>query len=107
MQSPMPADRTEPSMLPPLQGEGQVGGGVNTNGTPGALREFSKAFVRDRIALAGLATLAVILLAAIFAPVISPQNPYDLAQLDIMDAKLAPGGKSMAGMTFWLGTDDQ
>ena len=24
-----------------------------------------------------------------------------------MDAKLAPGGKSMTGMTFWLGTDDQ
>ena len=69
--------------------------------------EFAAEFARDRIALGALAALALILLAAVFAPVISPQNPYDLAQLDILDSKLAPGGKSMAGMTFWLGTDDQ
>src|SRR6185503_3725936 len=72
-----------------------------------SLREFSTAFVRDRVAVGALAVLVLILLAALLAPLISPQNPYDLAQLDIMDAKLAPGGKSMTGMTFWLGTDDQ
>ncbi len=71
------------------------------------LKDFSGAFARDRIAVAALGALVVILLAAVFAPLVSPQNPYDLAQLDIMDAKLAPGGKSMSGMTFWLGTDDQ
>jgi len=43
----------------------------------------------------------------VFAPVISPQNPYDLAQIDVMDSKLAPGEKSADGHTFWLGTDDQ
>ena len=72
-----------------------------------AFGEFTESFVRDRIAVAALAVLVLILFAAIGAPLISPQNPYDLAQLDIMDAKLAPGGKSMDGMTFWLGTDDQ
>ena len=71
------------------------------------VRDFGRAFARDRIAVAALGALALILLAAVFAPLISPQNPYDLAQLDIMDAKLAPGGKSTEGMTFWLGTDDQ
>src|SRR5262249_6087813 len=71
------------------------------------VRDFGRAFARARIAVAALGALALILLAAIFSPLISPQNPYDLAQLDIMDAKLAPGGKSMTGMTFWLGTDDQ
>ena len=46
-------------------------------------------------------------LAAIFAPLISPQNPYDLAQLDMMDGRLPPGSASGAGNTYWLGTDDQ
>jgi peptide/nickel transport system permease protein len=71
------------------------------------LREFAAAFVRDWIAVGALAVLALIVLAAASASLIAPQNPYDLAQLDIMDAKLPPGAKSMAGMTFWLGTDDQ
>jgi peptide/nickel transport system permease protein len=51
--------------------------------------------------------LVILLLIAIFAPWIAPQNPYDLAQLDIMDGRLPPGSKSMNGMVFWLGTDEQ
>jgi peptide/nickel transport system permease protein len=71
------------------------------------LREFAAGYARSRIAVAALIVLLLILAAAIFAPLISPQNPYDLAQLDIMDSKLAPGSKSGAGWTFLLGTDDQ
>lgn len=62
---------------------------------------------RDRIALIAIWCLAALLFAAAAAPWIAPQNPYDLAQLDILDAKLAPGVQSSAGMTYWLGTDDQ
>ena len=68
-----------------------------------AWREFSE----NRLALFGLVVFVLIVLAAIVAPLISPQNPYDLAQLDIMDGRQPPGTKSMDGMTFWLGTDDQ
>jgi peptide/nickel transport system permease protein len=64
-------------------------------------------FYRDKIAVGGLFFLVLILLAAIFAPLIAPQNPYDLAQLDILDSKLAPGAKGGAGYVFWLGTDEQ
>ena len=64
-------------------------------------------FARSRTAVAGAAVLALILLAALFAPLVSPQNPYDLAQLDIMDAKLEPGAKGLGGNVFLLGTDDQ
>ena len=64
-------------------------------------------FARSRLALGGLALLALILLAALFAPLISPQNPYDLAQLDVQDSRLPPGSRSGDGMTFWLGSDDQ
>ncbi|MEH2922012.1 ABC transporter permease [Samsonia erythrinae] len=65
------------------------------------------ALIHDRLARFGLMTLAVFVLLALFAPLLSPQDPYDLMQLDIMDGRLAPGAESMAGMTYWLGTDDQ
>jgi peptide/nickel transport system permease protein len=64
-------------------------------------------FAASKLALLGLAMLTVVLAIALFAPVVSPQNPYDLAQIDVMDSKLGPGEKSMAGKTYWLGTDDQ
>ena len=70
-------------------------------------REFASGFARDRIALGALWVLCALLIATLIAPWISPQNPYDLAQLDILDAKLAPGAKAAAGYTYWLGTDDQ
>ena len=70
-------------------------------------RQFSAGFARDRLAVGALVLLAVILLAAIFAPWVTPQNPYNLAQLDIMDSKLAPGMKATAGFTFWMGSDEQ
>ncbi len=69
--------------------------------------ELFASFVRSRIALAALVLLCAIVLAAVFSPVISPQNPYNLAELDIMDSKLPPGTKSADGRTFVLGTDEQ
>ena len=70
-------------------------------------RELARSFARDRVALAALIALGIVILAAIFASFISPQNPYNLAELDILDAKLAPGATSTEGKTFWLGTDEQ
>jgi peptide/nickel transport system permease protein len=64
-------------------------------------------FARDKVAVAAVFVLCLILSLAVFAPLVSPQNPYDLAQLDILDSKLAPGAKAGAGFTFWLGSDDQ
>jgi peptide/nickel transport system permease protein len=64
-------------------------------------------FFQSPLAIAGLIILAIYILAAIFAPWIAPQNPYDLAQLDILDGGLAPGEESMAGVTSLLGTDTQ
>src|SRR5260221_8203064 len=64
-------------------------------------------FFANPVAVFGLVLLGVILLLALFAPLLSPQNPYDLAQLDVMDSRLPPLSKSPSGGTFWLGTDDQ
>jgi peptide/nickel transport system permease protein len=70
-------------------------------------RRFIAEFAASKLALIGLAVAMLIALAAIFASAIAPQNPYDLAQLDIMDGRLPPGSASAAGYTYWLGTDDQ
>jgi peptide/nickel transport system permease protein len=65
-------------------------------------------FRRSRVAGTALVVLCVIIFAAIFANVITPQNPYNLAELDIMDSRMPPGTKSEDGKSFfWLGTDEQ
>ena len=64
-------------------------------------------FAASRLAVLGLVVVVLIALAAILAPWITPQNPYDLTQLDIMDNNLPPGSESWSGMVYWLGTDNQ
>jgi len=64
------------------------------------LRRFVRQFCASRIAVIGVIVLAIIILLAIFASWIAPQNPYDLAKLDVLDSRLAPGEKASDGMTF-------
>ena len=71
------------------------------------LRRFVADFAESRVAMAGLAVFALVLGAALLAPLLSPQNPYDLNQLDIMDGRQPPMTKSLEGFVFWLGSDDQ
>jgi len=66
-----------------------------------------RALLRNKFSLCGLIILGIAVLFAVLAPWISPQNPYDLSQLDIMDGRLKPGAASLSGMIYWLGTDDQ
>ena len=49
----------------------------------------------------------ILVFSAIFAPLIAPQNPYDLNQIDFFDAKLPPMSEGYSGMTYILGTDGQ
>ena len=71
-------------------------------------RRFARNFFSSKIALAGFVLMVIILLAALFAPVLAPQNPYDLSRLDVMDSRLAPGQMSTEGnIKFLLGTDEQ
>jgi peptide/nickel transport system permease protein len=66
-----------------------------------------RALLRNKFSLCGLIILGIAILFSVLAPWISPQNPYDLSQLDIMDGRLKPGTASLSGMIYWLGTDDQ
>ncbi|GHD22124.1 ABC transporter permease [Tianweitania populi] len=87
-----------------------VHAGTETIAAKPAMSPLKRTFIallHNRLALTGLIITGILLLAAILAPVLAPQDPYDLAQLDIMDGRLAPGGESMSGLTYWLGTDTQ
>ena len=77
------------------------------NSAESPVRRLWGEFAESKLALFGLSLLITVVLIAIFAPVISPQNPYDLAQIDVMDSKLAPGEQSTSGKSHLLGTDDQ
>ncbi|WP_169569362.1 ABC transporter permease [Sneathiella limimaris] len=68
-------------------------------------RRFVSDFAEKKLAVVGLIVFAFLVLAAVFAPWITPQNPYDLTQIDFLDGRLSPG--STGSMTYWLGTDDQ
>lgn len=75
-------------------------------------RRFLEEFFESKLATLGFAVLAGIVLVALLAPLIAPQNPYDLGKLDLLDARLEPGSKSGGGMTdrvstYYLGTDGQ
>lgn len=69
------------------------------------LRRFASDFFESKIATIALVVLVGIIFIAIFAPWISPQNPYDLASVSVLDAKMAPGSQHFDGWTFHLGTD--
>ena len=71
-------------------------------------QRLRREFAASKLALLGLALLLLAVGVAVFAPWVSPQNPYDIGNLDIFDSKLPPGSPNAAGtMTYWLGTDGQ
>jgi peptide/nickel transport system permease protein len=65
------------------------------------MREFWKRFRRDRIALAGLAIIAVFLLAAFLAPWLAPFDPSE----QFFDGLTPEGSPLPPSARFWFGTD--
>lgn len=83
-----------PAVAPPIETKEE---------TP--FRRFANAFLEDRVAVFGLGLFALIVLLALAAPLIAPQNPYDLSSVDVMDSRLPPGEVAGEGFTMWLGSD--
>jgi peptide/nickel transport system permease protein len=71
------------------------------------MRRFISDFSENRIAVCGFFGFIAVLFVAVFAPWISPTNPYDLMQVDILDNQLPPGSVGYSGQRYWLGTDGQ
>lgn len=81
--------------------------------------DFFYYFSRDKVVITSFIVFVLFVLVAIFAPLLAPYNPYDLATIDIMNAELPPfwlqNPDDMAFITdedgnllsFLLGTDEQ
>ena len=88
-----------------LAESGVAQGGAEAGRVETPLRRFVADFFESTVATGGFIVLLGIIFIALFAPWISPTDPYDLGTVDIMDNRLPPGSKSFTGMTYWLGTD--
>ena len=78
---------------------------MNRQSTP--FTRFWNEFRENRIAVLALSVVVLMALLALFASFVSPQNPYDLANLSLMDSRRPPGFVGTGGYTHWLGTDPQ
>ena len=68
-------------------------------------RRIAREFFSSPVATGSFALLAAIVFLALFAPLLAPQNPYDLAKVTVMDARLEPGERGSGGFVMWLGAD--
>lgn len=66
---------------------------------------FAGRFGESYVSVVALCVFLAIVAVALAAPWITPQNPYDLAQVDILDARMEPGEQAFAGYMFILGSD--
>ncbi|AUR05760.1 dipeptide transport system permease protein DppC (plasmid) [Phaeobacter inhibens] len=64
-------------------------------------------FRRNPVAMVSFAVFSVITIASILAPVLAPFDPYDPAQIDIMNSEYPPVWIDGSDSQFVFGTDDQ
>lgn len=66
------------------------------------------AFKRSPVAIVSAVVAALLILSAVFAPLIASTNPFDPSSLNLMNGFTAPmAPNAFTGDTFLLGTDDQ
>ena len=64
-------------------------------------------FTRSPVIVASACVTLLYLIVTIFAPLIAPHDPFDLASIDLLDASLPPFWMDDGEFRFILGTDDQ
>ena len=70
--------------------------------------DFAWNFRRSPVAMISLCVLSLLVLSAVFAPLIAPHNPFDPATLNLMNGFSRPmEPNAFTGDSFLLGTDDQ
>ncbi len=91
-------------------------GVVGPPGTPapamGSLRRFLDgdiyfSFKRSPLVIFAAVVVAIIALAALFAPWVAPHNPFDLRTLNLLDAFTPPSWTEKGNRSYFIGTDDQ
>jgi peptide/nickel transport system permease protein len=84
----------------------------STDVPPGALARFFAgdvwySFTRSPVAMVSALMVLLCAASALLAPWLAPHNPFDLATLDLSDARLPPAWLPDGKASFPLGTDDQ
>ena len=79
---------------------------------PGALARFLDgdvwfSFKSSPMAIAAAVIAVLCVFTSLFAPWVSPHNPFDLATLNLSDARLPPAWQDGGNSDYLLGTDDQ
>ena len=64
-------------------------------------------FRTSPMAIGAAVVAAVCIFSALFAPWVAPHNPFDLATLELSDARLPPAWEDGGERKYPLGTDDQ
>ncbi|MEL0003452.1 MAG: ABC transporter permease [Rhodospirillales bacterium] len=78
---------------------------VQTIDSETPFQRFVSEFFDSKTASVALFILLSIIILAVVAPWITPQDPYDLAQVDVLDGRQPPGAEAFSGYTMWLGSD--
>ncbi|NQW11823.1 MAG: ABC transporter permease [Alphaproteobacteria bacterium] len=68
-------------------------------------KRFLSDYKESSVAVLGAIGVGVVMFIALFGPWLAPTDPYDLAQVSVLDSRLTPGETMMSGATAWLGTD--
>lgn len=76
------------------------------------LRRFTESdlfysFYRSKVTVVAAIVLLLLVLAAVFAPLIAPQDPFDIGSLSLLDSELPPAWMEGGNSAYWLGTDTQ
>lgn len=79
---------------------------------PGAFKRFLDgdvwySFRRSPTAITAAVIAFICVFCAVFAEFVAPHNPFDLASLELMDARLPPAWMDEGQAKYLLGTDDQ
>ena len=65
-------------------------------------------FTRSPVTILAAITVIVLVFASVFAPWLSPQDPFNPATLNLLDGFTPPmEANQFTGNSYWLGTDDQ
>ncbi len=69
--------------------------------------DIAYSFRKSRVAVISTLLLLAMFLAAILAPYLAPQNPFDIAELSLFDSELPPAWAEGGNPAYLLGTDTQ
>jgi peptide/nickel transport system permease protein len=91
--------------------ESGVTGSLGARLADGVYRFFDSdlwhSFTRSPVAVVSAAVTLLFVACTLFAPLVAPHNPFDLASIDLLDSFIPPVWQDGGDPRFLLGTDDQ